>query len=199
MTKLPIPEREAEALAFARGMIATLHRSGTPWSAASPLAADGSAAFVRSVLRQAVASGSADVRMGIIALARSGDADAAAVLREAIVELKSCRQELPTELENYNMEIVRGGMGHRPPGPRKKNKLLRNLYIAVTVSAVVDRFGLPAMTRSPHQQSACSIVAEALQEAGIAMGTKAIEAISNALNGAMPTVPGWTAAWELSS
>ena len=130
--------------------------------------------------------------MQLIVLARSGDADAVDVLKNIIIETKSRREELPVELENYNMKLLHGGMGHRPPGAKKKNKLLRNICVATIVAAVVDRFGLAPTGRSPHRRSACSIVAEALAEARLSLGDKAIESIWKAHGRAMPTVPGWT-------
>ena len=108
--------------------------------------------------------------------------------------MRSCRQELPFDLENYSMEVLHGGMGHQPPGPKRKNKILRNICIAITVAAVVDRFGLTPTASSPYRRSACAIVAEALAALLRGMGVKAVEKIWQAYGNAMPTVPGWRSA-----
>jgi hypothetical protein len=149
------------------------------------------AAFVREALfRQAVLL-SVESRMLIILLARSGDADAMAVLRELILEMKSRRLPLPLELENYNMELVHGAMGHKPPGPQKRNKVLRDICITMIVGEVIEQFRLELSGRSARRRSACSIVAEALGEVGINMGPKAVEKICERYSCLMPTRPGW--------
>jgi hypothetical protein len=131
-------------------------------------------------------------------MARAGDDDAADVLKTLIVEAKSRRAELPTELEAYNMELL-GDDSWRSrrsrDGPKKKNKLTRDMLIALAVAAVVDRFGLPPTGRSIHRRSAASIVAEALAEIGLRLGFKAVEHIWRKYHDAMPTVPGWTIAF----
>jgi hypothetical protein len=129
--------------------------------------------------------------MDVIKLARHGDDDAKAVLREAILELKSSGAALPVELEAYNMEVLHGAMGHAVSGPKRKDRLLRDVYICMTVAAVCDRFGLEPTGRARHRRSACDIVAETLQAAGIARGHKAVEKIWARYERAMPTVPGW--------
>ena len=90
------------------------------------------------------------------------------------------------------MEVLHGAMGHAPPGPRKKDKILRNVFICLTVAAVVDRFELEPTGRSPRRRSACKIVSEALADIGRGMGRRAVETIWETYGAAMPTVPGWT-------
>ena len=183
---------EIEALAFARRLIASMAVGGTPWSPASPFSAEASAAFMRSWLR-AGAMLSAVNRMHLVALARTGEPESARVLRELILEAKSRRQELPTEVEAYAMELVSGIAEQQAPGPKGKNKFLRNMLIALCVGAVVDRFRLPATGRSARWRSACSIVAEALGEVGINMSPKRVERVWEDYWAAAPTQPGWTA------
>jgi hypothetical protein len=191
--KLPVTLVETDALAFARKFIAEFHYSGGPWSGHSPFSDIESRAFIRQTLQQMLWLASS--RLQLIALARAGDADADTVLRMAIVEARSRRAELPTELENYNMEVLADGIGHQSPAiAKKKNRLTRHVFIALTVAAVVDRFGLPATGRSLRRRSACSIVADALEEIGLRLGYKAVEKIWNKYKNAMPTVPGWTSA-----
>jgi hypothetical protein len=190
---LVLSTAEAEALAFAREQIAGWSAGSIPWSPASPFTEEASPAFVRDFLRMGARSGSAMMRMEVIKLARHGDPDAKAVLCETIIEMKTRREELPTDLENYNMELLHGGMGHQPPGPKRKNKLLRDIFIALTVAAVRDRFpSLDPTGRSARRRSICWIVAEALAAEGRGMGVKAVETIWATYGPAMPTEPGWT-------
>jgi hypothetical protein len=186
---------EAEALALARQEIAHWNGGGsTPWSTAPGLSAEASRAFAREQMRMAART-STYTRMLIIAMAREGDEDAGLVLRDLILEMRARRQELPVDLENYNMEVLHGAMGHQPPGPKRKNKMLRNISIAMTIAAVVDRFpGLDPTGNSRHRRSACAIVAEALTEAGRGMGQKAVEEVWRSYGAAMPTAPGWASA-----
>ena len=194
MINLPVPQIEAAALTFARAEIAHWHASGaTPWSTAPGLSAEAGRAFAREQMRMAART-STYTRMLVIAFARSGDADAKAVLRDLILETRVRHERLPLDLENYALEIVHGAMGHQPTGPKTKDKMLRNILICATVAGIVDRFDLKATGRSPHRRSACSIVAEALTEAGRGMGAKAVEDIWKAYGNAMPTAPGWRAA-----
>jgi hypothetical protein len=131
--------------------------------------------------------------MSVILLARTGDADAIAVLRDVIMEMRSRRVPLPLELENFELERLHGAMGHAPPGSKRKNKVLRDLCIVMIVAEVADRFGLELTGRSARHRSACSIVAEALGEAGINMAPKRVEAICERYSGVMPTAaPGWS-------
>ncbi len=198
MTKLPATLLEAEALAFARREIAHWHSSATPWSA--PVLSDAaSRAFAREQMRIA-ASLSTYTRMRVILLARCGDEDARAVLRDLILDARTRHQPLPLDLENYELELVHGAMGHQLSGPKKKNKILRNVFICLTVAAVVDRFpDFDPTGRSRHRRSACAIVAEAVAVAGINMAPKRVEAIWQEYCGGMPTVPGWSKAFGPSS
>jgi hypothetical protein len=88
------------------------------------------------------------------------------------------------------MEVLHGGL-HQPPGPKRKDRILRDVTTAMAVAAVVDQFGLspyrasyrkPASTRI----SACAVVAAAQNKS-----EKAVETIWGRFGGAMPTVPGW--------
>jgi hypothetical protein len=69
--------------------------------------------------------------------------------------------------------------------------VLRDLYVAMVVAAVIDRFGLKATGRSPRHRSACAVVAEALGDVHIERGEKSVEKIWERYGRAMPTVPGW--------
>jgi hypothetical protein len=197
MTKLPVPSVESQALAFARKFVAGLRDSGGPWSGHSLFSEVESRAFVRQIFEGAARR--AVGRLNVIALARAGDVDAIDVLHRLIIEAKSRGEVLPVEIQAYEMEVLEqtrhGGISQQSPGPKKKNKLVPHMFIALAVASVIDRFGLPATGRSLRRRSACSIVAEAMSEIGLALGHKAVENIWNKYRGGMPTVPGWSSAW----
>ena len=175
-------------VAFARDWLA--RHIGNPWSDYDNNSADAGRALWRHLLWQAVRQHPV-YRLRIIAMARGGDRDADEVLRTLIIETQSIGGTLPAELVAFNMEILHGGL-HQPPGPKRKDKVLRDVHIAMAVAAVVDRYGL-APYRNSHRRpastrtSACAVVAAAQH----GLGEKAVESIWRRIGGAMPTVPGW--------
>jgi hypothetical protein len=198
MTQLPMTMVEDEAMAFARQEFAQFRDGTNPWSEHSPLSGGAGRALTRYFMRQGALLHPIN-RLRIIAMARAGDVDAVTVLKTLIIEAQSRGEALPAELATFNMEILHGGL-HQPPGPKRKDKILRDLCIALTVAAVCDRFGLSptrntaSRGRPSARRSACSIVAEALDVAHMQLGEKAVEAIWARLGNAMPTVPGWASA-----
>lgn len=187
-----------------RDMIAGFAQGGNPWSADPALSAKASEALVGDLAQTAsqmtvqLASQSALARMQIVAAAKAGDPDAIAVLRTLLLECKSKRIEMPTELLEFDMWLTAHGAHHHRhrPGPKKKNYLLRDLCIAMTVAAVVDRYGhhgITATGRSPRRpRSACAIVAEALRlEAHLNIDYDAVKTIWSHYGQAMRTVAGW--------
>jgi hypothetical protein len=192
MTNLPTYAKaiEAEALAFAREMIAGFARGSNPWSPDAPLSADASQAFFRHMVRTALQF--TPTRMQIIAAAKAGDLDAIEMLRVLLLEYKAIRADMPSDLIEYEMWGLRFGEPHRHrPGRKKKSYILRDLCIARTVAAVIDRYGLDPTGRSPRRRSACAIVAEALAAAHMALGYEAVKTIWERYGQAMPTVAGW--------
>lgn len=197
----PVPANvfdEAEAYAC-RWITRAFATTDSPWSNdpwASPAA---SRAFVRHTLEWMLETASG--RLHVIALARAGDPDAFELLNSLMMEMKSRLGGLPTtELKAWDMEVGEAARrtGKYPPfgqfpGPKKKNNLLRDLIIALTVSAVADRYGLPPTGNSPRKHSASKVVASALVVVRRGMGHKAVEHIWETYSGAMPTVRGWTA------
>jgi hypothetical protein len=93
MTNLPTYAKaiKAEALAFAREMIAGFARGSNPWSPDPPLSADASQAFFRHMVRTALQF--TPTRMQIIAAAKAGDLDAT---RCCVCCYWSTRQSAPT-------------------------------------------------------------------------------------------------------
>ena len=190
MTSLPVPLVEAEALRFACGTIARFHSGGNPWSGDLPLSADGGRAFVRHLMRHWAHS--AVGRMRLVELALAGEPDADDVIRSLIIEWKSLGLPLTTEFEYYNMIIVlQHGRPAQPPARKRKNHITRDICIALTVAALIDRYQLKATGRSPYCRSACAIVAEALHAGPGQLGYGAVEKIWKAHRWHMPTVPGW--------
>jgi hypothetical protein len=200
MTNLPVLATtrtivQTEARTFAGSWIAKFNAGPNQWSAGSLLSPDASQGFVRDMLRRIACLGDPRMRMQVIASARAGDPDAIEVLRAQLLEYKSQGIGLPTELAAYDMDVTAGNVRPQPgSGPKKKNKLVRNICICMTVAAVTDRFGIDPTGRSPHRKSACEIVGEALADARMSLGRKAVEKIWETYGHAMPTVPGWASA-----
>jgi hypothetical protein len=187
---LPATIEEVEALTYARDFIMQLHTNGG--DVGSPFEGAESCHFLRKHLRLSL--GFAEGRMWLTDMARAGDEESQAVLRDAIVEMKSRHIELPTELEYYNMQLVRGDIVPvKWGGPKKKNEFTRNICIAMTVAVVRDRFELKPTGRSARRRSACSIVAEALDVIHQRMDYKAVERIWSALAHNVPPGLGWVA------
>jgi hypothetical protein len=194
MTKLLATLKSTEALDYARRMIARGH--STDASSGSFFDPVQSREFVRSFI--SIMMLTAEGRLGLIDLARVGEEDAQAILRTAILEFASRGERLPTELAAYNMEFIAGRVP--PPvgvgGPDKRDRLLRDISIAVTVEAVCDRFGLKPYGRSARSRSSCSVVAEALGVINRRMSPEGVKTIHKRYRRAMPTKPGWTFALE---
>ena len=206
MVKLPaimdhaVVQIESDALALARRHLAKWRDNGTPYSSDPLMTPGASRAAVLNIYCNIVRL-NIEHREVLIEWARAGDDVADEALRGLIRDLLSRGEPLPTELASYNMSLVSGSSDRRF---RKKkaqkwyHNLLRDIFVAWTVAALLDRFGFTGMKstgRSPHRKSACAIVAEAMvQEEFIdPCGTKDVERIWNKYKGAAPTVPGW--AW----
>jgi hypothetical protein len=188
MTTLPATLVEADSMHFAREFIRLLHHSGD-----SPFSSEAAINLVRPILMGMLRS--ADGRFDMIDLARAGDPDAIAILKDLALELRSRHETLPHELDNWVSEQLRNPpKPKREGGPRRITKLPRDIGIAVVVAGVIDRFGLKPTGRSPHRRSACAVVADALSEIGEALGYKAVETIWQRYGRAMPTQPGWSRA-----
>ena len=122
---------------------------------------------------RAVKCGKAKIR-GLINMARDGDADADAILRDIASDMLVGGVSLPNPLATYSAEVLRmpSGKVRRRPGPGPRASVIRNRIIFEAVMAVkglgyrADRNRAPA--RSVHKnESACSIVAKALERVGL--------------------------------
>jgi hypothetical protein len=182
---------EAEAIEFARDWLR--RHSGNPWSDHPTRTADASRAFWRHVLWRAARQHPV-YRLRVIAMARAGDADADEVIRTLIIEMQSRGDPMPAELVAFTMEVLHGGL-HQPPGPKRKDRILRDVTIAMAVAAVIDRFGFnPYRNTTSGRLSACAVVAAADNRS-----EKAVETIWRKLGRAMPTVAGWSGRHESST
>jgi hypothetical protein len=183
---LPARSIEAEAVDFARDWLR--RHSGNPWSDHPNRTADASRAFWRQLLWRAARQHPV-YRLQIIAMARAGDADADEAIRTLIIEMQSRGDPMPAELVAFTMEVLHGGL-HQPPGPKRKDRILRDVNLAMAVAAVIDQYGLSPYRRAASRRtSACAVVAAADNR-----GEKAVESIWRRYGGAMPTIPGWSRA-----
>src|SRR5882762_7359103 len=140
---------EADALAYARREIAKWRTIGNPYSDDHLMTPEASRACMRHIYKN-VALNNCHRMMDIIALA-SSEPEADEALRELIVEFGSRGEQLPTELAAYNMEVARRGPDWRFPkrrGQKAHHHLLRDIFIAMTIAALCDRFGLLPTGRS---------------------------------------------------
>jgi hypothetical protein len=188
MTKLLATIQSTEALAYARRMIERGHRDDE----GSFFEAPRSRTFVRSFFNMMMLT--ADGRTSLLMFAREGETYSQEIVATAIAECRSRGAEPPAEFVGYEIELIQGKVP-RPtsgPGPDKRDDVLRDISIAATVAAVVDRYGLKPTGRSARKRSACAVVAEALGVVNKRMSTDAIERIWKRHKRRMPSVPGWT-------
>ena len=109
---------EADALAFAREMIAGFSRGTNPWSEHPALSADASDALFRHMMQSALHF--TGIRMQIIAAAKAGDLDCIEMLRALLIECKATRIDIPSDLIEYEMWRLRFGEPHRHRPGRKR-------------------------------------------------------------------------------
>jgi len=162
-TKLPASLIEAEAIAFARAEL--------EWARNTPIdmggldvrffEADDARRFVRQIVKQYALNRPGNM-MKIADFARAGWDIADEALRDLILDFVQRGEPLPTYLAAYNMEVVRGGFRRRS-GPKKADRLFRDIALMMVVENVGRRFGLrPTRNRASKRPSACSIVAQAM-------------------------------------
>jgi hypothetical protein len=185
MSKLTNIDQNNQALGFARNMILRLHGDGQMFSAGD------SRAFFRSILQGALVT--AEGRLMLVEYALAGEAEAQALLRSLILEAVSTGRELPVEVGYYKMILIRDGVAPvHWGGPKAADAYTRDIAIAMTVSAVCDKFALKPTGRSARKRSGCAIVAEALDAIGLRMSASNVETIWKKLGRSMPTVKGWS-------
>jgi hypothetical protein len=112
--------------------------------------------------------------------ARAGWDEADLILRELIATFVNRGEQLPAVLAAYNIELLAQATQPRPRGRKKTAQWLQDICIATLIVLLVEQFGLKPRRRqsSMSKPSACSIVAQALSEAGIHRGgERAIEKV----------------------
>lgn len=202
IVKLPAVQADRDAYAFACRMLRGFADTSSPWSSELALSPQAGRGFFRDVLARSVRSPYVNLRLQVLAAARAGDDDAIFVVNHFINDMKSLGVQLPTEFAAYSMDVVAGLV--RPRGPKAKELFAKNIVIANTVAALIDRFGIPYSRkrkgrdgRPSARRSGSAIVSAALKEATggqLDVGEKMVEHIYEKLRGGMPTEPGWTRA-----
>jgi hypothetical protein len=192
MTKLLATIQSTEALAYTRRLIERGHGDDK----GSFFEAPHSREFVKGLFRVMMLT--ADGRTSLLTFARAGEGYSQAIVAEAIAESRSRGVAPPAEFVGYEIELIQGKTPQpvSGPGPDKRNDILRDISIAVTVAAVCDRYGLRPTGRSARKRSGCATVASALGVIDKRMSTDAIERIWKRHKRGMPTVPGWTFSLE---
>lgn len=100
-------------------------------------------------------------------LARAGLEDARLVLQELIARYHN--EPLPPVLYSYNLEVHRG-LGPKLRGRQPAGHFLQDLSGALLVILLEEQFGLRRTRRSLRHESAYSIAAQAMREAGLRRG-----------------------------
>jgi hypothetical protein len=163
MTKLPATLKEAEALNFVheynQALSTPWFTEDNPWSGYSALSPEASRAFCANLMTHMLQS--AESRMWLVEAAKAGEAGAVDLLQSALLECKSRKIAMTTELEEYDLWITRHGVRRRRRS-EAMNFPVRDIGIAQMVAEIVTRYDLKPTGRSARFRSACSIVAEAL-------------------------------------
>jgi hypothetical protein len=190
---------EQEVVRFAKSAIDYINAKPNPWTSQPVTSSEAGHAWLRDLLPRLM--GTAIGRMGVITLAKSGYVEAAEFLREVAIECQSRHCELPAELKTYEMEVRlrRGDNWPKRSGPNKLDFIMRDIFLAVVVAAVLDRFpNLKEMQSSPRSLSACSAVAEAMfgrQERIRGRAYSTVKKIWLHYRNAVPTRPGMANRW----
>ena len=202
---VPMTPVETEALAFACTWFHHWREyrdaGGHPLARHSPLTVDAGRAVARFAFSLGATASTVQARLHVVAAARMGEPEAMAAIEQIILELQSRGAQMPVEFAAYDMDRKAGLLRpHRSSGPKLRDRLMRNTFIALAVEALCDRFDL--MPTRKHRggqpsarRSASSIAAEAYsREAGQGgIGEKRVEEIWSEQRGVMPTVAGWSA------
>jgi hypothetical protein len=167
MTTLPATLVEAEARTCARAWLAEFGDMD-PFEVGVPIR---DRSYGRAWLRRelkTLAMSHPENMMWVIDNARAGWDDADVVLRELAIEVVDRGERLPTALGAYTMEVLRGYPA--PRGPRKSTHAFQNILFAGITAKLVEQFWPDLKpTRNPLSKrvSACDIVADAVNEAGM--------------------------------
>lgn len=104
----------------------------------------------------------------VVAVARSGDADAVEILREYARGALRAGMAIPEDLLRFGLECFIDGPPKAKPGSRRKDTAIRDQTIGILVMLVAEEYGFPQYTAAEHRDdpsaraSACRLVAEEL-------------------------------------
>jgi hypothetical protein len=175
---VPVPAngRAIEALAYARDFIAMWKCEDLLGLGVPALDPQAGHIFVRRHLK-ALASSHPLNMMSVVDYARAGWDEADAALRELAVEVIDRGERMPTALGAYVMGLIRPG---GPRGPKKATKAMQDVFLAILLSILVERFGLnPTRNSATQMPCACDVAAQAVNEARIGrqLAYKALEGL----------------------
>ena len=176
LSGLPATMIEAEARTFARIFITIVGESAFLDGPHATLDPEAARWFVRRLMRLLAELHPLNAAQ-IVEYAVLGLPEADAVLRELIAEKLDRNEPLGAVLGSYAIRMAHPTISRR--GKSKVTNLVQDVLIATLVLCLVERFPplKPTRFKTTHA-SACSIVAEILQEAGLNRGDeKAIQAI----------------------
>lgn len=114
-------------------------------------------------------------------MAREGEARAGPTLRAIAVSLIESGEPLPESLRGWAVEAINSGATKQrtTPGPKPAKHADRNGLIFTAAQEICRTYGFK-MTRNRESMSrdtACSIVAKALEQVGLAMSEVNVEKI----------------------
>lgn len=116
-----------------------------------------------------------DKAAGLIKQARTGDVDAMDVIKAIAVEHIRAGRALPANLRAFTVELLDGTID--PPRRAARHPetfTLRNLQIALAITMLIERGFKSTRNSGTVTDSACSIVAAALEEMGASMTEHAV-------------------------
>jgi hypothetical protein len=173
MTSLPATLVEAEALIFAREWIARGQEGDFIGLGCGPLDPNAGHVFARRMIKLH-ALGHPLNMAEVIHCAHHGSDDADLALRELAAEMLDRGDPLPAALAAYTIEALHPAGLPRLRGQKKASNLMQDISIVALIMTLVERFGLSVRRNeaTDHRASACSIVARALDEAGLTRGNK---------------------------
>jgi hypothetical protein len=198
MTNLPanyFEALESEARAYTKQFIATAKQGDFDGLGCELTHPDAGHRLLRRLMSQWVAHSSAMQEFMLVEVALAGWEDAQIVCRDLILEYTNRHEPLPSFLAYYNAKVLAGHVAPRPRGSQKADNILIDMLIVTVVMELVAR-GLQEHRRQlgrKRHASACSIVADAIAEAGLHRGgEEAVWAIWKRYRRAV--VPGWVKA-----
>ena len=174
MTKLPQTFADAEAdqaLAHALQFVAAMQQGDFIGLGCAPADPDAGRRFLRRMLAHWM--GSARGQLDLVNWALAGWADADIVLRELIVEYSNRHEAPPAFLAFYIGQIASDRTVPRKKGRKKATNLIVDIMAVTLIMDLIERYHLK-LTRyqagKKLKESACSVAAKALSEAGLHRG-----------------------------